>query len=95
MVTSLLLLPPVHAEWQLIVPAIAFGCSQAILFPAVMAAGAVSFPAENRGLATVLVLATWDIGLFVGSAAAGAILQYSPAFGPIRRCFVRLPRCWR
>lgn len=81
MVVSLLLLLPVHAEWHLIVPGVAFGFSQAILYPAIVAAGAVSFPAENRGLATVLVLATWDIGVFVGSPAAGALLQYSPAFG--------------
>jgi MFS family permease len=81
MVASLLLLLPVHVEWHLIMPGVAFGCSQAILYPAIVAAGAVSFPAENRGLAIVLVLATWDIGLFVGSPAVGAILQYSPVFG--------------
>jgi MFS family permease len=62
------------------VPAIAFGWSQAILFPAIVAAGAVSFPTENRGLATVLVLATWDIGVFIGSPAIGLILHYSTHF---------------
>jgi MFS family permease len=81
MVASLLLLLPVHAEWHLIVPGIAFGFSQAILYPTIVAAGAVSFPAENRGLATVLVLATWDVGVFVGSPAVGAILQYSSSLG--------------
>jgi MFS family permease len=81
MVASLLLLLTVHVEWHLIVPAIAFGCSQAILYPAIVAAGAVSFPAENRGLATVLVLATWDIGVFIGSPAAGVILHYSSVVG--------------
>ena len=60
MAASLLLFLPVRAEWHLVLPAIGFGCSHAILFPSVVAAGSVTFPLRNRGLATVLVLATWD-----------------------------------
>ena len=81
MVASVLLFLMVRVEWQLIVPAIAFGCSHAVLFPSVVAAGSVTFPLEHRGLATVLVLATWDLGLLVGSPAAGAVLKYSPLVG--------------
>ncbi len=81
MVASVLLFLMVRVEWQLIVPAIAFGCSHAVLFPSVVAAGSVTFPLEHRGLATVLVLATWDLGLLVGSPTAGAVLKYSPLVG--------------
>lgn len=81
MVVSMLLFLLVHSEWQLALPAIGFGCYHAILFPAVMAAGSVTFPARHRGLATVLVLAASDLGLLVGSPTAGAVLRYSETAG--------------
>ena len=34
----------VQSEWQLIIPAIGLGCSHAILYPAVVAAGSITFP---------------------------------------------------
>lgn len=80
-VASLALFLVVHVEWQLIVPAIAFGCSHAILFPSVVAAGSSTFPLRHRGLATVLVLATWDLGVLAGSPTAGAMLKYSRLAG--------------
>jgi MFS family permease len=81
LVASMLLFLVVHSEWQLIVPAIGYGCSHAIVFPAVMAAGNVAFPARHRGLATVLVLAAQDVGTLVGAPAAGAVLKYSRPAG--------------
>ena len=71
----------VQSEWQLIIPAIALGCSHAILYPAVVAAGSITFPPRNRGLATVLVLATWDLGVLAGAPMCGAVLKYSPSAG--------------
>lgn len=81
MAASLVLFLFVQKEWQLFLPAIAFGCSHAVLFPSVVAAGSQTFPAANRGLATVLVLATWDLGVLIGSPIAGAILRFSEAVG--------------
>ncbi len=81
MIASLMLFLVVQREWQLVIPAIGFGCSHAVLFPSVVAAGSATFPRRNRGLATVLVLATWDLGLLIGSPLAGAVLKYSPRFG--------------
>jgi MFS family permease len=78
---SLLLLLPVSSEWQLLIPAVAFGCSHGILFPSLVAAGSVSFPSEHRGLATILILAAWDLGILVGSPMAGAVVKYSESFG--------------
>jgi MFS family permease len=77
---SIAIFPLVHAEWQLVLPAIGFGCSHAILWPAVVAAGSVTFPRQHRGLATVLILAAWDLGLLVASPAAGVILSSSETF---------------
>lgn len=80
-VVSMLLFLPVHSEWLLIVPAISFGFSHAVLFPAVMAAGNLSFPARHRGLATVLILAASDVGTLLGAPAAGAVLKYAQPAG--------------
>jgi MFS family permease len=81
LVASTCLFLAVRVEWQMILPAIGFGCSHAILFPAVMAAGNVTFPAQHRGLAIVLVLASSDLGQLVGAPATGAILKCSRSAG--------------
>jgi len=81
MVFSLTLFLLVQAEWQLVFPALMFGCSHAILFPSLVAAGSSVFPRQNRGLGTVLMLATWDMGLLIGSPTAGAVLRYSEFAG--------------
>jgi MFS family permease len=71
----------VRSEWQLMWPAIAFGFSHAIVFPSVVAAGSATFPLRHRGLATLLVLAVYDIGQLIGAPMAGATLTYSPSAG--------------
>ena len=81
LVGAMLLFLPVHREWHLVLPAVGFGCSHAILFPAVIAAGSVTFPARHRGLAMVLVLAAYDVGQLIGAPTAGAVLRYSPSAG--------------
>ena len=80
MALSQLAFLPVRAEWQLVVPALIFGCSQAILSPAMMAGGSVAFPERYRGLATTVVLAAGDVGLLAGSPMAGIIVKYSGAW---------------
>jgi MFS family permease len=75
---SLLLWLPVGREWQLMLPAVLFGCSHAVLFPSTVAAASAGFPLENRGLAIILILATWDVGLLFCSPAAGAVIRYAP-----------------
>jgi MFS family permease len=78
MAASLLLLLPVRHEWEMMLPAVLFGCAQALLFPSVVAAGSVRFPLENRGFATILILAASDLGLLIGSPTAGAVIRYAP-----------------
>jgi len=71
----------VRAEWQLVFPAVGYGCSHAILFPAVVAAGSLAFPPANRGLATLLMLATWDFGQLIGAPTAGVALRVARLTG--------------
>jgi MFS family permease len=78
---SMALFLSVGHEWQLIVPAVGFGCAHAVLFPAVVAAGSVAFPARNRGLATLLVLAAWDLGQVIGAPTVGVLLRYTELAG--------------
>lgn len=77
MVASMLLFLVVRAEWWLAIPAVGYGCFHAILFPAVMAAGSLTFPGRYRGLATVLILATSDLGQLIGAPATGIVLRLS------------------
>ncbi len=81
MAVSLVLFLPVRTEWLMVLPAITYGCSHAILFPSVVAASGLAFPARHRGLATVLVLAAADLGQLIGAPTAGAVLQYSEIAG--------------
>ena len=78
---SVVLFLLVDAEWMLVLPAIGYGCTHAVLFPSVVAAGSRAFPAGNRGMATLLMLATWDVGRLIGAPAAGAALRLSRLAG--------------
>jgi MFS family permease len=71
----------VRSEWQLIVPGLVHGVAQAILYPMVTAAGSSSFPSRYRGLGTLLILASLDIGQLIGAPAAGMVLHLSEAAG--------------
>jgi MFS family permease len=81
MVLAQLLFLTVRAEWQLIVPGLAHGVAQAILYPLITAAGSSTFPGRHRGLGTTVMLATLDVGQLVGAPAAGLILHGSEALG--------------
>ncbi|HEY1601275.1 MAG TPA: MFS transporter [Pirellulales bacterium] len=77
MVAGMLLFTVATNQWLLCLPAAFLGVAHALLFPSVIAAGTAPFPMRYRGLATTLVLAMFDLGTFVGSPIAGAILSYS------------------
>jgi MFS family permease len=71
---SMFLYTQVHSTTTLVLPAIAGGLAHSFLFPAVVAGGTALFPRENRGLATSLVLAMYDLGVLVGSPLVGISL---------------------
>lgn len=81
LVASVLLFLTVRQTWQLVIPGLGYGIFHALLYPATIAAGSRTFPARHRGLATTLILATWDAGLLLGSPVAGVVLHYSERLG--------------
>ncbi len=95
-VLALLLLLAVHSQWQLIVPGVAFGVGHALLFPAVIAMGTRRFPAEHRGLGTIIMLGTWDAGQLVGAPLVGGLLTLSAWAGlpPYPTTFVSTAALW-
>jgi MFS family permease len=81
MAASMLLYLIVRDPWQLAIPAIAAGVAHALLFPAIVAGGSISFPHRYRGLATTLVLASFDIGNLVGQPLVGYTLYFADQWG--------------
>ena len=65
----------VRGERSLAIPAVFAGTAHALLFPAVMAGGSITFPIRYRGIATTLMLAMFDIGSLVGQPTVGAIIH--------------------
>jgi MFS family permease len=65
----------VRGEWSLAIPALLAGTAHALLFPAVMAGGSVTFPVRYRGIATTLMLAMFDVGSLIGQPVVGAIIR--------------------
>ena len=81
LVASFLAYLPVRNEWHLLVPAVAGGLAHAYLFPAVVATGSASFPNRYRGLGTTVILATLDLGAFVGAPAESEVLRWAVGAG--------------
>ena len=81
MAASMAMFLLVRTEWQLVLPGIGLGCFYSMIFPPVLAVGVAAFPARHRGLATLLVLASLDLGQLVGAPIAGAVLEYSSSAG--------------
>lgn len=66
---------PVTQTWHLIFPGAIAGVAHALLFPSVMSAGTAAFPRRYLGVATSLILATFDIGVLLGAPIIGAFLR--------------------
>jgi len=71
----------VQRPWQLVFPGLVFGIAHAFLFPAIVAAGCGTFPKRHRGLATTLMMATFDAGLLLGGPLAGITLRLAGDLG--------------
>ena len=78
---SMLLYLTVYHPWQLAIPAMAAGAAHAVLFPSIVAAGAISFPTRYRGLATTLMFGMLDVGNLIGQPAIGNTLYYAQRLG--------------
>lgn len=72
---------PVRSEALLVAPAICLAVAHALLFPAVIAGGAVVFPDRHRGLGTTLILALMDVGTLLGAPLIGGMLHGARRLG--------------
>lgn len=75
-IVSLLSYVVVTRAWHLALPAFFGGIAHAFLFPSVVASGSGVFPNRHRGLGTLAMLATVDLGNVIGSPAVGLLLYY-------------------
>ncbi|QDU93010.1 MFS transporter [Lignipirellula cremea] len=71
----------VSQPWMMVLPAMVIGTAHAFLFPTVMAAGSLSFPARYRGLATTVTLAMFDLGNLIGQPLVGEVIEGAKSFG--------------
>ena len=81
MITSMLLFLTVESESGLFWPALAGGLAHSFLFPSVVTICTEYFDVANRGIATNLILAMYDVGTLVGMPLVGAILTQSRSLG--------------
>ncbi len=73
----------VRTETGMILPAVVAGTAHALLFPAVVASGCAAFPSRYRGLATTLVLASFDLGNLIGRPLCGQLVtRFATDGGP-------------
>ena len=63
--------------WTLAIPALATGAAHAVIFPAVLTGAGKSFAAEHRGLATNLIMGTFDLGGMLGQPMAATVLWWA------------------
>jgi MFS family permease len=80
-ISSVLSFLAVYAEWMLVLPAALGGAAHALLFPAVVSQGSLSFPRRYRGLATNIILIMFDIGLLVEQPVLGTTIDRVRAAG--------------
>ena len=81
LIGGLMLLLLVSSPWQLAISGVVYGMSPAVLFPSVTASGSRTFPTRYRGMGTMFILATYDVGMLVGAPLAGMIVRYSERLG--------------
>jgi MFS family permease len=81
MVAAILLLAIVRREWHLYPPALLLGVAHACMFPSIVASGSVAFPHRYRGLATTLMLATFDVGSLIGQPTFGGLWDVATGLG--------------
>ncbi len=92
LVIGQLLFLAVSQQWQLALPAVFYGFAHAVMFPSIVSAGSQRFPEVHRGLAMIVMLATYDIGQLIGAPLAGVILQFGrqAGFPPYPTMFISM-----
>ncbi len=78
MATGLCCLLGIESQWRLIPPGILMGAGHCFIFPSMVDLAAGRFPAEHRGTGTSLILGAGDVGMLIGFATLGELID---AFG--------------
>jgi MFS family permease len=76
--TGLLCLIGIRTQSQLILPAVLMGAGHCFIFPSMVDLAAERLPPEHRGTGTALILGAGDLGLLIGYATVGELID---AFG--------------
>lgn len=75
MAIGLLCMRGIHAEAQLVLPALLMGTGHCFIFPSMVDLAAGRLPAEHRGTGTSLILGAGDLGLLIGFATLGKLIE--------------------
>ena len=78
---SMLLFLLAKSPATLVIPAVVSGFAHALLFPAVVSGGNLSFPMHYRGLATTLTLTMFDVGNMLGQPLVGLSVHLARVWG--------------
>ena len=62
-------------QWQLILPGLLMGAGHSFIFPSMVDLTAERLPAAYRGTGTSLILAAGDLGMLLGYATLGELID--------------------
>lgn len=65
----------VQAAWQLVLPGLLIGAGHSFVFPSMVDLAAERLPAAYRGTGTAVILGAGDVGMLVGFATLGEIID--------------------
>ena len=74
--TGLLAMIGVREEWHLALPGALLGTGHAFVFPSMIDLAATRLPAEHRGTGTALILGSGDVGMLIGFASLGQLIDH-------------------
>ena len=75
MATGQLALVGIRSQIQLLVPGLLMGAGHCFIFPSMVDLGSERFRAESRGTAAALIFAAGDVGMLIGFAAMGEVID--------------------
>ncbi|MCH7840112.1 MAG: MFS transporter [Planctomycetes bacterium] len=72
---GLLSLAGVVTQWHLVLPSLLMGAGHSLIFPSMVDLAAEKFPIQHRGAGTSLILGAGDLGMLIGFAALGGMIE--------------------
>ncbi len=72
---GLFCLAGVQSQWQLALPGLLMGTGHCFIFPSMIDLAAERFPFASRGTGTSLILGSGDLGMLIGYASLGEVID--------------------